>query len=84
MAMSFVLVIYLSTQILSLYLFGSSMDSNVLDNIAEENLSFLSVVVRLAFAIVIACHIPYVFFYGKQGILILIDEVMNNSTSQQL
>jgi hypothetical protein len=60
------------------------LDPNVLVNIAAEPLNWLSVIVRVAFAIVLACHIPYVFFYGKQGLLILIDEVAHNSTSKQL
>ena len=56
----------------------------MLVNIAAEPLNWLSVIVRVAFAIVLACHIPYVFFYGKQGLLILIDEMAHNSTSEQL
>lgn len=56
----------------------------MLVNIAGEPLNSLSVIVRVAFAIVLACHIPYIFFYGKQGLLILIDEVAQHSTSEQL
>jgi hypothetical protein len=36
------------------------------------------------FAILLACHIPYLFFSGKEALLIIIDEIMNKSISQQL
>lgn len=77
----FTFVIYVSTGILTIYLFGSSIKSNVLVNIADEGGNVLSYLNRIFFAVVIACHVPYVFFYGKEGICIVVDELQNQSTS---
>lgn len=83
-AMLMTVMIYTTTSLLSVYLFGSSMDTNVLVNVAAEGVNWGSVFVRVAFAIVLACHIPYVFFYGKEAVLIVVDEVINHSTSAEL
>ena len=77
LAMLFTFIIYVSCGILSIYLFGSSLSTNVLDNISAEAGNNLSLVVRVAFSIVLACHIPYVFYYGKEGALVIVDECMN-------
>jgi hypothetical protein len=85
LAVAMTFVIYCSTGLLAIYLFGSGLQSNCLDNIAEEGIdNFLSVIVRIAFAVVVACHVPYIFFYGKEACAIVIDELLNGSTSAQL
>lgn len=76
------MAIYISCGILSIYLFGPSLNSNVLENISAEDGNILSLIVRIAFSIVLACHIPYVFFYGKEAFCIVIDEVINSSMSK--
>jgi hypothetical protein len=84
LALIFTFIIYVSTGLLSIHLFGSSIQSNVLVNVANEGNNFLSLAVRVAFACVIACHVPYVFYYGKEGCSIVADELLNGSTSKQL
>ena len=84
LALCFTLIIYVSTGLLVIYLFGSGVDPNCLVNIADEGGNVLSYLNRVFFAIVIACHVPFVFFYGKEGICIVIDEIQHKSTSAQL
>ena len=68
------LTVYITLGIVCLYDFGSSLHSNVLDNIDEENGNTISFIVRFAFLLVLACHIPYIFFSGKESLLIIILE----------
>jgi hypothetical protein len=42
------------------------------------------VILRIAFAIVIICHIPYVYFSAKESILTIIDEWDRQSISSSL
>jgi amino acid permease len=67
--------IYITLSVLSIYTFGSSLQADVLDNVNEEvEHEWESMVLRIAFVIVIVCHIPYIFFSAKEAMLIIIDE----------
>jgi len=67
--------IYITLSVLSIYTFGSSLQADVLDNVNEEvDHEWESMVLRIAFVIVIVCHIPYIFFSAKEAMLIIIDE----------
>ena len=81
LALVLTFIIYVSTGLLAVYLFGSSISSNCLNNIGAEGPNFLSFLTRFAFAVVVACHVPYIFFYGKEACCIVADELLNKSTS---
>ena len=70
--------IYVSLGVLSIYSFGSSLTSDVFDAINKED-TIYSIIIRVAFLIVLACHIPFVFLPTKEGFLIIIDEAQNRS-----
>ena len=68
--------VYVALGILSVYMFGSALKKSVLDNVDEEA-DPSSYVIRVAFLIVLACHIPYAFFPVKESLLIMVDEIQN-------
>lgn len=76
-------LIYASCGMIAIYLFGCSIKDNVLDNLNGET-SVISYIIRLSFMILLACHIPYVFFLGKEGGCIVVDELMTKSMSKSL
>lgn len=85
LALGLAMAIYIALSILSIYTFGSLLKPDVINNVGEEiNHEWESVTLRVAFAIVIICHIPYVFFSGKESFLILVDEWDRRSISQDL
>jgi hypothetical protein len=77
-------LIYICVGIACLYEFGTDLTSNVLDNVDEEVGSIISYIIRFSFLIVLACHIPYIFFTGKEAILILILETTDQTMSKAL
>ena len=68
--------VYVCLGILSVYMFGTALKKSVLDNVDEEADSS-SYIIRVAFLIVLACHIPYAFFPVKEALLIMVDEIQN-------
>lgn len=75
LALGMSMIIYISLSILSIYTFGSRLEADVIVNVSNElNHQWESITLRVAFAIVIICHILYLFFSGKEAMLIIIDE----------
>ena len=75
--------IYVSLGILSIYMFGTDLEASVLKNVSEEN-NVYSYIIRIAFLLVLGCHIPYIFFPTKESFLIIFDEAENKSMTKAL
>jgi len=77
--------------VVSVLLFGeqvSAMNANVILNINKEYEvnpnHWEAFLLRVLFMVVLACHIPFIFFSGKESMLIIIDEIHNRSISKNL
>ena len=77
--------IYTLLSISGVFLFGHQIENsnaNILNNINDEYAIGLlkghshweAYVLRVLFLVVLACHIPFIFFSGKEALLIIIDE----------
>jgi hypothetical protein len=74
--------------VVSVLLFGEQitvMSTNIILNINRENIvdpdRWESYILRILFMLVLACHIPFIFFSGKESLLIIIDEIDRKSIS---
>ena len=56
------------------------------DNVLDGSTTYFweAYIVQISFMIVIACHIPFIFFGGKEALCILIDEIDRKSISNAL
>ena len=76
--------IYIYVGIVCLYEFGNALSANVLNNVNMEIGSNISFIIRFSFLIVLACHIPYIFFTGKESILIIMLEAYDCTMSRTI
>ena len=76
-------ILYGTLGVLSIYMFGSILSSDVLNNVGQEH-SVSSYIIRFSFLLVLACHIPYIFFPAKESFLIIVDEIRNQSMSKAI
>lgn len=83
-ALLFTVVLYTILSLLAVLMYGSDLKKNLLDNIVDAEGSWESYVIRISFLLTISCHIPFVFFYGKETLLLMIDEVDRRSVSRRL
>ena len=72
--------IYCCVAVISVFMFGDKIEASVLLNIGDEEKVqgrkfWESYVLQVSFSIVLICHIPFIFFSGKEGLLIIIDEI---------
>jgi hypothetical protein len=82
--MYIVTTLYFIISYSSIFLFGKTIKSPVTDNVNDEDNHWESYLLRVLFMIVIACHVPFIFFSGKESLLIIIDEIDRRSISQTL
>lgn len=74
--------IYLLVGVLGLFLFGSGIKDSVLNNVGKEKDLWESYLVRVLYDVLIACHIPFIAFTGKESLLIIFDEYYRKSLSR--
>ena len=72
--------VYISTPLISFGLYGANIKSNMLKNVADDT-GVLSVVLLIIFLLIAVIHVPIIFFFGKEGLLIVFDEVSRRSYS---
>jgi amino acid permease len=82
-------VIYITVGIISIAMFGPNISSVILEDIGTATNSngdafWESYVIQLSFMILLVCHMPFIFFSGKEAMLIIIDEIDRKSISNAL
>ena len=76
-------IAYSTVGILGCLLYSSDLDISILVNLGHEDM-VCSEFLLLIFMIVIACHIPYIFYPCKETMLVMIDEITNQSMSKEI
>jgi hypothetical protein len=75
--------IYMIVVFCAVYLFGTLTLPTFLDSMAV-NPNWIGYVLRFTFIILIAFHIPFIFFACKENFLVIVDEIMKRSISKSL
>lgn len=76
----FCFFIYVVIALVALYMYGSEVKGNILEDVDLVG-GALSTVLQVIFLLISAMHIPIVFFVGKEAVLIIVDEAMRKSIS---
>lgn len=90
-SLTLVSFLYIFLSITCMFLFGGQIiveGGNIMENVNKEyvldNSHWEAFVLRGLFMVVLACHIPFIFFSGKEALLIIIDEVQTSKISKSL
>jgi len=78
------LLIYITIAILGMLMFGTKIETSILNNVNAQSDHWESYVLRVCFLVVLGCHIPFIFYSAKEGFLIMVDEVRVRSISRNL
>lgn len=64
-------------------MFGDNTNVNILLSMATKA-GVASIILRIIFGLLLAVHIPYIFYVTKEALLVLIDEIWHSSVSKNL
>ena len=81
--------IYLTFSTIGILLFRGTLHPSVLQNFGdiktpEGTAFFESQVIQTSFIVVLLCHVPFIFYAGKEAICIIVDEFQRQSISKAL
>ena len=76
-------VIYVTASTICVLLFGSEISNDLLTNISSRQ-GTVSVLIRSSYCFLLLFHLPYFFFSVKEYVLVMIDEALNRSLSNNL
>jgi hypothetical protein len=71
-------------------MYGSEIKDSILQNIGQTSgglsskVHFESRIMQLMFLVILACHIPFLFFSGKEALLMIVDELYRRRISKNL
>lgn len=85
-AMALISTIYITLALVTIFNFGSGIQDSLLKNLGDErsaegDIYWENYLMQSLFLVILACHIPYIFFSGKESLLIIVDETMRKSIS---
>lgn len=92
-ALPLIFIIYTTLTIVCCLMWGAGTEGSVLDNIGKaywinddgvKKYYWEAHIIQVSFMMVLMCHIPFIFFGGKEALLITIDELMRKSISNAL
>lgn len=77
-------VLYAGICILAVFCFpNSNLQGNILDTFSTSVAGWLPIIPNIVYLILMAMHLPILFFMTKEAILIMIDECTRKSVSRQ-
>jgi len=76
-------VVLAATGIAGVFLFGSTIKSDLLNNLGTRT-SGLSIFIRVIYFLVLLFHLPYVFFALKEYVLVMYEEIESKKLSTHL
>lgn len=69
------MLVYIIVAFLSIYMYGSSISANIMDNVSKHEGEWTAILLGVVFLVVLGCHIPFIFFSGKQALFHLVNEL---------
>lgn len=84
-------MVYYAVALVGIAMFGANLQSSILLNFGFNGVNpntgnpyWECYVIQFSFMVVLLCHIPFIFYGGKEGLCILVDEAARRSISNVL